>query len=447
MSNSSPNQYVLGNWSNVILTSEGETLDISANVIEISIEENIFSPYIKGSVYIRDAASYKVVRKLKLKGGPETTISFSFAGVDDEKKVQPEIVISDGDFFVYDYTPLGPFNKTSEDGVLHFIHKCFFEDQKKRISKCFSQAKISDIVSILGNEIELSWKEIEDTKGEITTALTYNNAIKHISTMLKYAVRESNIDDVNYVFWQDLNKTHNFVSLGKLYEKESSFGSGPDINLNNISDVGFIYGEYLTDKNYAIGRREVADHQSLNKGLLEISMAGTYASSLLSIDPHYPNIFEYKNYSLKEEWDKQTHITSNKFIEDDSLLWDVIKPPMCYRTYNVKQHSYCCKEKPGGQRNEPYCVSKRLSQLGQLFQIGIQFSVSGNSDIEEIAVGNTIFFSRPLFYDPEKDEKQEDIFFRGKFLITHVKHVIQVQDTLTSRYFCEIRAYKDSIDN
>lgn len=446
MSTAAPNQYVASNWSKIFLFSEGESLEITPNVIEISIEENIFSPYIKGSVYIRDAASFKIVRKLKLKGGPETTISFSFSGADDKKNVQPPIEITRGDFLVYDYNPLGPFNKTSEDGVLYFIHKCFFEDQKVRISKCFPKKPISSIVAELGNEIGLSWNEIEKTKGDITTALTYNNPIKHISTMLKYAVREKNIDDVNYVFWQDLGQKHNFVSLAKLYEKESSFGNTPDLNFNNITNVGFIYGEYLSDKSYAVGRRLIADHQSLNKGLLETSLAGTYASSIMTIDPHYPNLFKSENYDLRQEWENQTHITPNKFIEDDSEFWDLIKPPMCYRTYNIRQHSYCCYEKPGGQRNEPYCVSKRLSQLGQLFQLGIQFTVSGNSDPNEIAVGNTIFFSRPLFYDPENNEKQNDIFYRGKFLITNVKHVIQIKNTLTAKYFCEIRVYKDSID-
>lgn len=440
------NQFLLGEWSKILLYCEGEELDISANVKEISIEENIFSPYVRGYVHVRDAASYKIVRKLKLKGGPETTISFSFCGLDDKRNKQPNIEITKGDYLVYAYDPISPFNKTGQDSILYFIHKCFFTDQEKRISRCFSKQKISDIVQELGNEIELTWKEVEKTKGDITTALTYANTIQHISTMLKYSVREENIDDVNYVFWQNLNKEHNFVSLAKLYSKESTFGSQPEPSGNNFSSVGFMYGEFMSDRDYSLGRRLVSEHYALNKGLLEESLAGTFSSAIFNIDPHYTNGFEYNSYDLKEEWDKQTHITENKFIDDDSQFWEAIKGPMCYRTYNVKQHSYCCKEKPGGQRNEPYCVSKRLSQLGQLFQVGIEFLASGNSNQEEVAVGNIIYFSRPLFYNPEQDVKQNDIFYNGKFLVTTVKHVIQLKDMVNPKYFCRIRAYKDSID-
>lgn len=444
--NGPPNQFLLGEWSNVILYSEGEQLDISANVIEICVEENIFSPYVRGYVHMRDAASYKIIRKLKLKGGPETTISFSFCGLDDKKNPQPKIEITKGDYLVYGFDPISPFNKTSEDSVLYFIHKCFYLDQEKRISRCFSKQKISDIVQELGNEIEITWKEVEKTKGDITTALTYGNTIEHISTMLKYSVREENIDDVNYVFWQNLKKEHNYISLAKLYSKESTFGNQPEPSGNDFSSVGFIYGEFLTDKDYSITRRMVSTHEAINKGLLEESLAGTFASAVFTVDPHYENGFDYSTYDLKKEWNKQTHITENKFIDDDSQFWEYIKGPMCYRSYNVKQHSYCCKEKPGGQRNEPYCVSKRLSQLGQLFQLGVEFVASGNSDSNEIAVGNIIYFSRPLFYDPEKDQKQEDIFYRGKFLVTTVKHVIQIKDMTSPKYFCRIRAYKDSVD-
>lgn len=442
-----PKEYLLGDFSPILLKSENDPpIDITNLVSEIQVEENIFSPYVKGCLIFKDAASYRIIRRLELKGGPETSISFSFRGVqDDGKGLQEEIELNSSDYFLYKFTPAFPTNKTSQQFVLNFIHRCFFEDQQFKLSKCFKKEKINTIVESLGSEIELEWDEVEETKGDIVTALPYDNIFKHISSLLKYSVRTENIDDVNYVFWQNIKGKHNFVSLGKLYSEESSFGSTTEITDNNFEQAGFIYAEYLSGNNYAINRRLTYVHHSKNKSLYEESLAGTYTSGINFVDPHYMNSHEYLTYDINEEWDKQTHITSERIIDKNSLFWEQIKGPFFSSEYNVKQHGYCCKESPGGQRNEPYCASKRLSLMGQMFQLGIEFVVSGFSDTDKVSVGKTILFSRPLMYDPEFQIKQDDIFYKGKFLVTSMKHVVNLSNALSPKYFCRIRAHKDSL--
>lgn len=431
-----PNQYILSNLSDVILKSEDKIYNITPYVREINITESLFVSYVRGAILVEDTASTRILQNLPIKGGPETTIEFSFSGAEGKNKTaQQEIKITHDEYCIFEIKPLSTSNLRTQSCVIHFIHKSFFANEKKKISKAFKQKKVSEIVKDLGKEIDLQWEEIEETKNNITTALPYNNCMDHIANMSKYAIRSENINDVNYLFWQNLKNKHNFVSLGKLYSQKPSFGS--DI------DSGFIYGNYLSD-NYEITRRLTAEHSPIGNPIIESALAGTYSSGFVFVDKFYQNGQEYISYNLKDEYDKQTHLSSNSFLNNNSKIWDSISGSFLTRIYNISRHAYCCNEKEGGQRNEPFVAPKRLSSMGQLFQLGLQFLVSGNSNLDEISAGKIIYFGRPLNYPPENVE-QEDIFYSGKYLIGSIKHIIKKGASPIPTYSCKIKCYKDSI--
>lgn len=433
---SQPNQFILSNLSDIILKSEGKIYDITPFVREINVTESLFVSYVRGSILLEDTASTRVLQSLPIKGGPETTVEFSFSGADGtQKNVQEEIKITHDNYYVIEIKPLSNTNLRTQSCIIHFIHKSFFENEKKKISKAFRQKKVSEIVESLGKEISLSWEEIEETKNIMTTGLPYNNCMDHIATMSKYAIRKENINDVNYLFWQNLKGKHNFVSLGKLYSQKPSFGN--DIN------SGFIYGNYINN-DYEILRRLTSEHTPIGNPLFENALAGSYTSGFVFVDKFYNNGYNYTSYDLRDEWKKQTHLSNNTFIDNNSKFWDLIEGPLLSRVYNISRHNYCCNEKEGGQRNEPYVAPRRLSQLAQLFQLGLQFITSGNSNLDQISAGKIVYFGRPLNYSPENIE-QEDIFYSGKYLITTVKHIIKKGATPIPKYSCKIKCYKDSI--
>lgn len=429
-------QFKLGNLSDVIIRADGTEINIYDYIVKIIIQESIFVPYVRGSITIRDTSSLDVLKKIEIKGGPETSIQFSFNGVEDDGvSQQPEISITHDDYRILAIEHSATFEQEKYTKI-YFVHKLFFINEGKEISKGYSDKKISTIVEDLGSFLDISWEEIEPTQNTITTGLPYDKAFNHIATLLKYSIRKSNINDVNYLFWQNLNHKHNYVSLGKLYEQESSFG--------NDIDSGFVYGRLTNDLNFKQIRRLVAEHHSIGKSTLETTMTGAYASEMLFVDTFFKDNQQYINFNSRDKWNKSSHLSTVPKNQNNSEFWDYINNSILTRTYTTNTNGYCCEEKDGGQRNPLYSATKRLSQISSFFQFGVRIVTTGNSDLNQIGAGKIFYFGRPLM-NPTQNKKQEDIFFSGKFLASTVKHVIMSQTENRFKYFNIIQGYKDSL--
>ena len=429
-----PNQFLV-NYSNVILTTNNIPIDITKYVKEIEIIEDIFSPFVYGCVTILDVPGSRILLRSPITGSMDTSIDFSFSGYEGNNKIeQSPIELSQQEYFVYELkTTIA--DHTTELCKIYFMHKCYFDNLSEKISKGYSKKKISDIVKDLGKQIKLKWNKIEETKDTITTGLVYKHPFEHIANLSKYSTRKKNNNDVNYFFWQNTKGEHNFVSLGELYSQSPSFGN--DIN------TGFLYANYF-DAGYDYTRRLITKITTLNKGLLHLATSGTFVSKLIAVNDFYDNKLKTIDYNLKDNWNKQTHLSSISLLNDDSFFWQLIKGSVWSKILYTGRHNFCCKEREGGQKNEINCTQKRLSQLTQIFQLGIQFNCSGTTNIDEVSVGKIVYIGRPISNTLEQKE-QEDIFYSGKFLITKIKHNIELNAVPIPRYYCTINAYKDSI--
>lgn len=429
-------QFKLGNLSEVIIRADGTDIDIYDYIVKIIIQESIFVPYVRGSITIRDTSSTDVLKRIQIKGGPETSIEFSFNGVEDDGiGQQPEISITHDDYRILAIEHLGTYDQEKYTKI-SFVHKLFFINEGELISKGYTDEKISTIVEDLGKFIGVSWEEIEPTQNSITTGFPYDKTFNHIATLLKYSIRKSNINDLNYLFWQNLNHKHNYVSLGKLYEQKSSFGT--DI------DSGFVYGRYSSDLNFQQIRRLAPKHESIGKSTLETIMTGAYSSRMLFVDTFFNNNHQYVNFNSRNKWNKSSHLSSIPKNENNSEFWDYIGDYVLSRVYSSNTNGYCCEEKNGGQRDPLYSATKRLSQISSFFQFGIKITTTGNSNLDEIGAGKIFYFGRPLM-NQTQNKKQEDIFYSGKFLASTVKHVIMSQTNNRFKYFNIIQGYKDSL--
>jgi hypothetical protein len=429
------NQYILSYISEVIITTpDGQEYDILPYISTINLSENLYSYFVEGVIVLEDTPSTRFLLKVNTQGTYDTKINFSFSGAEGKEKTpQEEISINDSDYSISEIESSATQDKT-QNLVIRFFHNSFIENKKKLISTSFQQEKISSIVRKLGKKINLKMN-IEETSDSITTVLPYGTCTQHIVNLTKYARREKNNNDCNYLFWQDLKGNHNFLSLSELYSQPPSFGN--DIN------TGFMFGNYFSN-DYSINRRLVSKHTPISNPVTKTHFGGAYKSGIVFVDKFLKNGSEYIEYDLRDEWDKQTHLNENFIIPKNSSFWEETTSSSLTRLYTSSRHSYCCNENKGGQRNERFVASRRMSQLAQLQQIGLKFKISGNSNLDEISAGKIIYFGRPLNYDPESI-KQEDIYYSGKFLITSVIHMIKRNKMGIYEYSCEIQCFKDSI--
>jgi len=429
-----PNQFLV-KYSNITLTTNGIPLDITNFVKEIEVIEDIFSTFIYGSITILDVPGSRILLRAPINGSMDTTIDFSFSGYEGNNKTeQKPIEITNENYFVYEIKSFMT-DHTTELCKIYFMHKCYFDNLSEKISKGYEKKKISEIVKDIGDHINLQWNEIEDTKDTITTGLIYKNPFSHILNLARSSSRNKNINDINYFFWQNINGQHNFVSLGELFSKTPSFGQD--------TNTGFLYSHY-SEGSYEYTRRLITKIDTLNKGLLDLAKSGAFSSKLIAISDFYNNTIKTVNYNLKDTWNKQTHISNIPLINNNSSFWNLIKSTIWSNILYASRHTFCCKEREGGQKNEINNLQKRISQLTQLLQLGIQFNTSGTTNTDEVSVGKIIYIGRPIS-NTLIDREQEDIFYSGKFLVTKIKHNIQLNSVPIPRYYCTINAYKDSI--
>lgn len=423
--------------SRVELKTNDSVLDITTNVVKVEITESLIVPFIRGCIRLIDTGTTDILTRLSLSGGPESSVQFSFSGLEDDGETpQKEIEITHENYRVMEIE-LGSQQQSGRHINIFFAHKCFFENLKIRKSVHFEDIKISEIVKKISNqkEFKLEWNEVEETKNNVSYIRPLNNPFFHIVNLTNYAIRKQNVNDVNFIFWQDINEKHNFQSLGKLFSQSPTVGKD--------TNTGFIHAHFRAGKFKDI-RRFTLNHVPIHRSSLSTSLSGAHGSFNIFSDPAIKQGFYNQNFEENKVWDRQTHMSKIPLVDKKSDYWKYINTSYLTTLLHTNTNGYCCNEPQGGILDPIYCIPRRINQMTKSFQLGIRFITTGNSDSEILSAGKNIFFGRPLI-KPAPDAKREDIFYSGKYLISTIKHVINVQRNGQKKYSCVIEAYKDSI--
>jgi hypothetical protein len=75
------------------------------------------------------------------------------------------------------------------------------------------------MVNSLCKELEIQC-QTEDTKGKLKRTLCYDNPFSHIVNLSKQAKSSKNENDVDFVFYQDIDHKYNFKSVSSFKDKE-----------------------------------------------------------------------------------------------------------------------------------------------------------------------------------------------------------------------------------
>lgn len=435
-------QYILGKLSDqVLLTSDGKSENIRPVITRIELSESLFRAYVTGKIYIQDTQAFRIFERLEFRGGAESTISFSFSGKEDDG-VSEETEISVQDYVVLDVKMefLNDTSRSTQGAVLTFVHPVYFNNVKTKISKAYKNKSISDIVDVLAKEINLEWKEFEETdKDPFHITFTYDTPFNHIFYLSRFAKRQENSNDINYVFWQDLDGKHNFCSLGKLYEQESTVGE--DVN------TGYIYGVNL-GQGYPFTRRLVYAYNPFFMTPNESAFRGQHRAGIFVTDAT-ERTFSRTEYDERKD-DRSTKISSKNFINPDSAFWDnFVSKSIKISDYIISRNCYCCNEKKfrqgfiGGNDDT---TLKRQAQTQKIMSHGIEFEVSGSTNREKISAGKIFYFGRPKTNKLKSEGSIEsDLFFSGKYITESIVHYIERTNSENYRYSMVVRGLKDSI--
>jgi hypothetical protein len=398
-----------------ITTSGGFTQEITNQVIGVQLFEDLFSPFITGTLIIKDSLDL-----LNL---------FPFSG---EEFLQMKIstptlkVPIEGNFFIFKMADREILGDRSVVYELHFITQEAIIDLNKRISKAYS-GKCSDIAKtiIQDKEFGLQIKKninIEETKNSTKFISNFWNPIRCLNYLSDHSLNAN--DSPSFVFFEN-RYGFNFTSLETLYT-------------NNDIIQHFVYDNYKRDN--LPGGQTVNNPTEQYRRIKEIrvptvfdymqnSSNGMYASKQYTFDITTKSVF-INNFDIKTEFEKQKHLNKNVPISANAIYRPsalVITKPSYYGSFTDQKDV----------TNASF-LQKRISLMRQADANKIEITVPGRTDY---TAGQKVIVDLERMEPMKPNEtKTQDAVLSGAYIIGAINHYIDRE-----KHECVIELFKESM--
>lgn len=406
----------------LLTTSTGSIHDLKDMFVELSYYEDIFGFSSSGYLLIQDGRG--LIEALKLQGVEELELRFDKANYENDKSPSQKFII----YTPPERRPNGMYS--SEFYKLHFCTKDFFSNSmNSRGNKSYQGKKIYEIVEdILKNRLGTT----EDVYIQTTTGYydiivpDFYKPFQAISWLSNIARPENS--GLNGTTGADMVFFHNrygyfFTSLNALLKSEA-------------------YNEYSYQQNNLSS--DVQDMQSRSQSVLNFEIvksfntlkdisSGAYASKTIGLNlltgEATTTIFDYSKY-IQELPPSNDYGVLPPIVDSYGQL-----PNMAYNskmnfviTNDGHKQLKNYKDSPESVNQDLYMadvVSIRKAQIELMQRTVIKIVVPGDS---HLTVGKTVNFNYySLSLKEEKDSRDLDQFYSGKYLITAVRHIIQSQ--------------------
>lgn len=397
--------------------------NIKNQVITIQIYEDMFSPFMTGSLIIKD--SLDLINALPFSGMEYLEMEVFTPTLDTELKDQ---AIIKGKFYIYKITEREYIAEKNLVYQLHFISSEAVQDLSNYSSRAF-EGKISDIAAKLikqtpGLESDKALV-IEPTKNNTKFISNYWSPIKCINFLLQQAVTPNN--STTYNFFEN-RAGFNFVSLDYLNDMKPY--------------QEFVYGTTKDDIESGGG-----SHRNLTrdyKKVLELSVpsgfdyidrirSGTYASRMIA---HDMTTKRYKtiNYDYLKKFGEEKETRLNKFpITTENVLAKVNATIMVDEIANQVFSGY-------GDVSNYKVQQDRVSRMKQAEANKVTITVKGRTDYTVgMKINLTVYTPKPT-RETDTAEDTIDKVHSGNYLISAINHVIDKE-----KHECFMEIIKDSL--
>lgn len=400
----------------VIITSRGVFQNITGQVLQVQVFEDIFAPFISGSLVIKDTLDLSNLFPL---------VGEEFLQLKISTPTLPRGNI-EGTFHVYkmsDQTKVGDRATAYE---LNFISMEALVDTNKKISKVFS-GKISDVAGrfVLDPTDGLeSGKQflVENTRNSIKYISNFWSPVKNLTYLAENAISET--QSPSFLFFENRDG-FNFRSLEKLYKGEVV--------------QKFIMDKYTRD-DFPMGGNALnilEDYKRISTfdvpqsyDYMDRLRSGMMSSRLISYDST-KKMYTAKNYSAAKRFSSQGHLNNNPLFTDKASYRSSalqILYPRAFETFS----SF-------GDTTNARVIQERISFLKMAEAQKVVISVAGRCDYTVgMVVDVTMFQNKPV----QKKDTQDsliDKILSGKYLVAAINHIITLEG-----HTCSMELVKDS---
>lgn len=400
-----------------IVTPRGLGQDIAAQVIAIQLYEDLFSPFLTGSLIIKE--SFDLVNLFPFVGEEYLELEISTPALGRlESNIKSK-------FYIYKLTDRELLGERSVVYQLHFISLEAIVDLNKKASRVYS-GKISDVVkSIISDKtdgFESNKKTIiEDTTNNIKYISNFWSPMQNIAYLTEHAVNSNN--SPNYLFFENRDGFC-FISLESLYANPGIYQE-------------FVYDSYARDvlpdgKSYRNTPQDFKRIISINIPVgydyMDRIRSGMLASKAISYDVTKKK-YVSKNYNVFEQYDKKQHlnpypINSKRTIFRNNAV--IIPQARAYGNFTGFTDA-------SGFKTVQERIS--LSKLAEANKLNI--TVLGRTDY---TVGQKVSVVLNKFEPLNKNDSDVvDKMFSGFYLISAINHYIN-----RDNHECNIELIKDS---
>lgn len=419
------------------LISKGEYIDLNYFYRELNIYEDLFSPFISGTIVMQDSMS--LITRLPIIGEEFLEIDMITPGISDSKEMKN---MFSGTFYVYKITDRVYAANRMVSYVLHFISVEAIVDLNVKISKGFND-KISNIASEvmkrytkeMDNSNRITKRQenrfnIEETSNFHAYVSNFWSPIQNLNYLTEFALTnppDSNTDpSPTFLFFENRNGL-NFISLESLYKQQEPFQT---FKRDDYSRDVEISGDSVISKfDFNEAYKRVLDIKVLESfDYIERLRSGAYSSMLITYDIT-TKTFQHTKYDYEDEYDKKIHL--NKF------------PPISKQAIKHQDnvHVYLHKStglfKGNNDISGSKSIQRRMSLTKLLDTNRLQLEVYGRTDY---TVGQKVYLDLYKMSNHEYEKIPADKLLNGNYLITAIRHSIT-----TDMHTCFIEVSKDSM--
>ena len=430
-----------------IFSPNGTTIDVSPQLIELSIFEDIYNSTLSGMFVLRDGNDF--FAKIPLTGFEFVSISFSKPG-------SPENISLTKIFRIYKMTgpEVKPSNASVQSYALHFCSEENMVSVSRRMSKSYSAKLISDMIldilqnQLLVSQVKLSRDNIESTKGRHSIIVPNMNPLTAITWLTSRAmtVTDSGIGAC-YMFYEN-SDGYNLKSLENIFKtptkRQYVFGSK---NVETGDDSSSTQRQIQTVIQYEFAS---------NFDVLTAITSGMYSSVLKGVDLTRNRVddttlnyldFFYKTRHIENEIRSSGkksfsgfpfHVDYKDRLNNriENNYFASLKMYPTNKNHNI--YSQISSKQPGITPNlvETWML-QRTSQINQLNYLKLKLLVPGDA---ALTVGDIIEFEIPLTQRQTSEQKNQNPYHSGRYLITAIRHIIN-----NSKYEMILEATRDCL--
>lgn len=396
-----------------IITQKGFYQDVTAQVLTLQFYEDIFSPFITGSIILKESLDLANLFPF---------IGEEYVEIDVSTPTMKDSAIK-GKYYIYKMTDREMLGDRNVIYQLHFISVEAVADLNKKVSRTFGD-KVSQLIEpfikdkTIGLESEKAIN-VEPTHNNIKYTSNYWSPVKNLMFLTNNATNTNRTP--NYVFFENRDGFY-FVSLESLYQ-------------NGVKQE-FVYDKYVRDSTPNGDVRNIPEEY---KRILDISIptaydymdriqSGMLASRQISYDV-VKKTYTAKNYSMFDRFSSQKHLNQYPINSDSAIFRAgslIINFPKDFGNYNG------FGDVTNSKFNQERISTMKLAEANKL-----NITVPGRTDYtvgQKVKV--TLNRMEPI---SQKDDDITDKLFSGNYLIAAINHYVDKE-----KHECHMELIKES---